>query len=452
MDTNRQRKNWKDRKSLWVIFFLLVLGIYSFVNVAWQAPDFESGENRFESPGASKLPLAIVERSIFPGTSLQKKPKGTGSRPSESIEKPIENAAKEIPVWRKPLDDLMAVGHAGEDPAEAILALLSAQPGMGDQLLSLIMELEGSQAQQDALLVALATALTLDPEKSTARSWPEELRSLWHDRDGTILWMAELWIEGHPKAHYFQRFLQMEKILEPWHSVELATWLEMGWGEPDEQSRSRLEQLLEHSLLELDSDALAIAREWVQSEDPSLRGVALRTVGRSLASDPIAARDWVESVAVEDRIPVLESILGQVEEDQLVELIDETADLMLQNEYRGSALLHSFSRGLDLDLQELVYRRGDTVESESYRNLILYGSQGGIGRGGQIPPAWSEGLERIVQTDPALSVRSMALRICAMTWPSEDQVGFEQLIRRSDVDPRTAQMAHALLVARQSDR
>ena len=451
MKPNIQGMSW-NRKITLSLLLLLTFGIFGIATLPPQGikPPVEEDEPIIQ---VVVSPVGVASDQLPTEGLKEDQQRGiAASIQSDELEGSIEESPVEIPAWRTTLDDLIAVGHSGEDPSAAILALLSAEPGMGDRLLALILELDGSQNEQDALLVALATALTLDPDHVGGGSWPEGLESLWHDRAGTILWMAELWIEGHPKAHYFQRFLQMENVLEPWHSVELAALLENGPVKLDENGRLRLQQLLEHSLLDLGTDALVIAREWVQSENSTLRGVALRTVGRSLASDPVAAREWVESVRAEDSIPVLESVLGQVEGDQLVELIDETADWMLRQEYRGSALLKSFSRGTELDLEEVVYLRGDTPESESYRNLMLYASQGGIGRGDQIPQLWAKGLKRIAQTDPALSVRCMALRVCAMTWPSGDQEGFAQLIRRSDVDPRTAEIAYALMVARESTR
>ncbi|MEC9476647.1 MAG: hypothetical protein VX764_06390 [Planctomycetota bacterium] len=449
MSPKFQQMSWNRMISLAMFLLLLVFGSFWLTRTPQQSTDPTSIEREPLSQSDGSV-AAIFSDQSSPGESVPV-PKAIATISGE-LKDLIEEVSQEKPVWRKALDNLMEIGRAGSDPTEAIVALLSAEPGMGDRLLALILELEGSQDQQDALLVALATALTLDPGVVGTDSWPEGLQSLWHDRAGTILWMAELWIDGHPKSHYFPRFLQMENVLEPWHSVELAALLEDDSVQLDEVGRSRLQQMLRHSLQGLEEDSVVIARQWLQSEDPTLREVALDIVGRSLASDPQAVSDWVETVRYEDQIAVLESVLDQVEGDQLVEMIDTNADWMLQQEYRGSALLNSFSRGRDLDLEQVVYLRGNSPDSERFRNLILYASQGGIGRGDQIPPLWSQGLQRIAQTDPALSVRCMALRICAMSWPHGDHKGFRQLIQRSDVDPRTAEIAHALMLARQTTR
>ncbi|MGE4619818.1 MAG: hypothetical protein AAEJ04_08440, partial [Planctomycetota bacterium] len=312
-------------------------------------------------------------------------------------------------TWSEALEKLVAAGLAETDPSAAIIELLTAEPGMGDRLLFLLLEMEASQNQRDALLVALATALSFDPETRLVAGvegvrWPNGLESLWHDRSGTILWMAELWVERDPHSEYFDRLLQLPDVLLPWHSLELASLLEKQQLTLDRPAQARVQQLLEISLSRDDPDSLVVAREWIEASNSILRDVALGTIGRSLANDPIGARTLLESVSQAERVSVLESIFSQVPGDHLQEMIQQTADLMLEQEYRGSALLSSFSRGTQLDLESLVYQRGAEDSSESYRNLVLYGSQGGVGRGGQLSPLWAHNLDNIAQTDPSRSV------------------------------------------------
>ena len=330
-------------------------------------------------------------------------------------------------AWREPLDLVIAAGRAQEDPAAAIAALLTAQPGMGDQLLTLILETEGGQDEQDALMVALATALSigtnsadgsvghLQQEVAAGGEWA----SLWFDRGGTILAMADLWISGEQRARYFPRFLQVEGVMQPWHAIELASMMESTEGllplEDEEESRTRLLKMIEWSLATADHEAVAVAGEWLQSPIPELRRVAQNSVVSALVDDPAGAANWIGQAQESLQVPLIEVVLHRISGEQLSGFLQHAADLMLQQEYHGSALLSGFSRATDLDLQQLIYQRGDSIDSEGYRNLVLYGSQGGIGRGGSISPGWAQSLKRVAQSDPSRSVRGTALRICAMS-------------------------------------
>ena len=335
---------------------------------------------------------------------------------------------------------------------------------MGDQLLTLLLETEGGQDEQDALMVALATALSigkkigdgeadqLQQEGVTGGDWA----SLWFDRGGTILAMADLWISGEQRARYFPRFLQVEGVMQPWHAIELASMMESTEGllplEDEEESRTRLLKMIEWSLATADHEAVAVAGEWLQSPIPELRRVAQNSVVSALVDDPAGAANWIGQAQESLQVPLIEVVLHRISGEQLSGFLQHAADLMLQQEYHGSALLSGFSRATDLDLQQLIYQRGDSIDSEGYRNLVLYGSQGGIGRGGSISPGWAQSLKRVAQSDPSRSVRGTALRICAMSWPTGDVAGFQRLIETSDVDPRTAEIASSLLNARGSAR
>jgi hypothetical protein len=361
-------------------------------------------------------------------------------------------------AWREPLDLLIAAGRAQEDPAAAIAALLTAQPGMGDQLLTLLLETEGGQDEQDALMVALATALSigkkigdgeadhLQQEGAAGGDWA----SLWFDRGGTILAMADLWISGEQRARYFPRFLQVEGVMQPWHAIELASMMESTEGPLPlaEESRTRLLKMIEMSLATADDEAVAVAGEWLQSPIPELRRVAQKSVVSALVDDPAGAANWIGQAEESLQVPLLEAVLHRISGEHLPDFLEHAADLMVQQEYHGSALMSGFSRATDLDLQQMIYQRGDSIDSEGYRNLVLYGSQGGIGRGGSISPGWARSLKRVAQTDPSRSVRGTALRICAMSWPIGDAAGFQRLIETSDVDQRTAEIAASLLNAR----
>lgn len=355
------------------------------------------------------------------------------------------------PPWRDPLDALIAAGRADADPGAAIAALLAAQPGMGDQLLALLLESQGGQDEQDALLVALAMALSIDPTLAT-EGGSGELGSLWFDRDGTILAMADLWISGEDRARYFPRFLQMEGVLEPWHAIELASMMESANAakEMAGQPRTRLLKMIELSLASANQQAVAVAGEWLESTMPGLRELAQRTIVSALVDDPEGAADWIDRADESVQVALMEAVLYRISGDHLSRFLDATGDTMLQQEYRGSALLSGFSRATDLDLQQLIYQRGESTDSESYRKLVLFGSQGALGRGDRFPASWAHALKWVAETDPARSVRGTALRICALSWPTDDAAGFQRLIQTSDVDPRTAEIAASLLIARGS--
>jgi hypothetical protein len=355
------------------------------------------------------------------------------------------------PPWRDALDALITAGRADADPGAAIAALLAAQPGMGDQLLALLLESQGGQDEQDALLVALAMALSIDPTLAT-EGGSGELGSLWFDRDGTILAMADLWISGEDRARYFPRFLQMEGVLEPWHAVELASMMESANAakEMAGQPRTRLLKMIELSLASANQQAVAVAGEWLESTMPGLRELAQRTIVSALVDDPEGAADWIDRADESVQVALMEAVLYRISGDHLSRFLDATGDTMLQQEYRGSALLSGFSRATDLDLQQLIYQRGESTDSESYRKLVLFGSQGALGRGDRFPASWAHALKWVAETDPARSVRGTALRICAMSWPTDDAAGFQRLIQTSDVDQRTAEIAASLLIARGS--
>ena len=119
--------------------------------------------------------------------------------------------------WRPPLDALVAAGYSGHDPSAAIIDLLTAQPGMGDLLLTLLLESTADQDELDALTVALASALNPRLSGGVASDndvvLPAQLQSLWVDRVGTMMLMAELYILGEERARYFPRLLAGEGIL-----------------------------------------------------------------------------------------------------------------------------------------------------------------------------------------------------------------------------------------------
>ncbi|MDE0958388.1 MAG: hypothetical protein OSB12_07110 [Planctomycetota bacterium] len=457
----RANGSWQSSPSRWMVLaVVVVLGLLTgFTFVVQRAKD-ESGprerrphleRERESSPLFRSAELFTDDAAAQPPVTVQE---GVGIEPHSP------DSTAQQPPWQEALAALIAAGRAQQDPSAAIAALLRSQPGMGDQLLTLLLETEGGQDEQDAWMVALATALSIGKEIGDGEADHLQLEgvaegdwaSLWFDRGGTVLAMAELWIDGEERARYFPRFLQLEGVLEPWHAIELASRMESVEGQRpiEEETRARLFQLIEMSLVDADAEALAVAGEWLQSSIPELRRVAQQTVVSTLADDPAAAVRWIGQSEASLHVPLLEVVLGRISADQLPSFLDQAADLMVQQEYHGSALLSGFSRATELDLQQLIYQRGESIESEAYRNLVLFGSQGGLGRGGTIPPHWAQALRWVAATDPSQSVRGTALRICAMSWPMGDPSGFQQLIQSSDVDLNTAEVAAALLSTRES--
>lgn len=445
-----------------------VLGLLALLLAQLQWSRFGEGErlSEVDSEKGETIPLMASEKEPLsepPTVGLFSDGAASQEQQPHIVKAHTSRAIPKKDAWREPLDLLIAAGRAQEDPAAAIAALLTAQPGMGDQLLTLLLETEGGQDEQDALMVALATALSigkkiddgaadhLQQEGAAGVDWA----SLWFDRGGTILAMADLWICGEQRARYFPRFLQVEGVMQPWHAIELASMMESTDGPlplegEEEESRTRLLKMIEWSLATADHEAVAVAGEWLQSPIPELRRVAQNSVVSALVDDPAGAANWIGQAQESLQVPLIEVVLHRISGAQLPGFLQHAADLMLQQEYHGSALLSGFSRATDLDLQQMIYQRGDSIDSEGYRNLVLYGSQGGIGRGGSISPGWAQSLKRVAQSDPSRSVRGTALRICAMSWPTGDAAGFQRLIETSDVDPRTAEIAASLLNARGS--
>ena len=74
-----------------------------------------------------------------------------------------------------------------------------------------------------------------------------------------------------------------------------------------------------------------------------LRRVAQQTVVSTLADDPAAAVRWIGHSEASLHVPLLEVVLGRISADQLPSFLDQAADLMVQQEYHGSALLSGFS-------------------------------------------------------------------------------------------------------------
>ncbi len=420
----------------------------------FSVPEDPGGEPGGEAGGEPETEQGVVAQSDAVAVPpMESEPKQQPSSDLFRDDSPEVAAEATPPAWRGPLDALIAAGRADTDPGAAIAALLAVQPGMGDQLLALLLESQGPQEEQDALLVALAMALSIDTTQATEGA-SEEFASLWFDRDGTILAMADLWISGEDRARYFPRFLQMDAVLEPWHAIELAAMMESAQAQQEMvgQPRTRLFKMIELSLASANQQAVAIAGEWLESTMPELREVAQRTVVSALADDPDGAVDWIDRADASLQVPLIEAVLNRISGEHLPRFLDGTGDTLLQQEYHGSALLSGFSRATDLDLQQLIYQRGESTDSESYRNLVLFGSQGALGRGDRFPPNWAQTLKWVAETDPARSVRGTALRICAMSWPTGDAAGFQRLIQTSDVDQRTAEIAASLLSARGSAR
>ena len=99
--------------------------------------------------------------------------------------------------WSVPLQRLIEKGKQGSDVAAELTALLECQPGIGDQLMQLLVEGKGTLLEKRALLVALGTALSMNP------SPPE----IWIDRRGVLEWVVELWIEGIEEFGEMDRWL-----------------------------------------------------------------------------------------------------------------------------------------------------------------------------------------------------------------------------------------------------
>ena len=132
MKLNFKEMSW-NRKIYLSLLLFMVFGIFGIRTMARQ------GTVPGVKAGPSGTPVAVSVAAVSSDQlSTEESKKGqrranTVSLVSDEIEQLSDEVLQEKPAWRKPLDDLIESGRAGRDPSAAIVALLSAEPGMGDR-------------------------------------------------------------------------------------------------------------------------------------------------------------------------------------------------------------------------------------------------------------------------------------------------------------------------------
>ncbi len=366
-------------------------------------------------------------------------------RPVISAPNPMMESILRSGPWSEPLQRLIAKGKHSSDVAQELTALFECQNGIGDQLLQLLAEGQGSLFEKRALLVALGTALSMDPVPP----------GIWIDRRGALEWAVDLWIEGLEDFDQLDRwfdstlgidgnlsFSLIDDFLSnpekyPEESAMRTRWREVVLRGLKSEMREKTPAWLEQWTL-----------DWLESDDAEFQKIAQGIVANLYSIEDTGFRKKVLSRIRTRDIPtqleVGKGILLQADGQQLVAVMDEWADFFIRNEYRGSELLTAFHRAREQRLKPLLYRRGDDARSESYRLWVLYGALGGRDSSGTYPLEWMQTLEETARLDPSQGVRFLALRLCAMGWGQRSEQEWTALAQLSGVNPEQLNQAQGL--------
>ncbi len=348
--------------------------------------------------------------------------------------------------WSEPLAQLILAGKQGSDVTELLMKLLECQPAMGDQSLQLLLEGGGSLHQKRALLIALGTALSLNPAPP----------GVWNDRRGCLEWAVEMWIDGVQDLAELDRWLWQVQGIDGHLAFAM---IEDFISDPDRypvssQMRARWRKVviagLQSEVTEETPPWLEQwAVDWIDAKDPEFRRIALGVLGKVYSqADPHLRKQLDSGIRRQDAEWQLEAgreLLRHVESDHMVAVIDDWANFFIRHEYRGEELLDLFHRSRDLPLEPILLRRGDGPDSESYRLWILFGALGGRDQGGNYPADWMQTLEKSARLDQAQVVRYLALRLCALGWGNRPRSEFIDLVRLANVSPVEANHAAELL-------
>ncbi len=347
--------------------------------------------------------------------------------------------------WSEPLQRLIEKGKYSSDVAQELTNLFECQNGIGDQLLQLLAEGQGTLYEKRALLVALGTALSMDPIPS----------GIWIDRRGVLEWAVDLWIEGLEDFGHLDRWFDSTMGIDGNLSFSL---IDDFLSEPEKYSeesaiRTRWREVVLRGLQSEMSQKTPPWLEqwtldWLESDDAEFQKIAQGIVAHLYSSEDFSFRQKVLSrIGTRDiptQLEVGKGILLQADGEQLAAVLDEWADFFIRNEYRGSELLTAFHRAREQRLKPLIYRRGDDARSESYRLWVLYGALGGRDSSGTYPLEWMQTLDETARLDPSQGVRFLALRLCAMGWGQRSEEEWTALAQLSGVNPEQLNQAHGL--------
>lgn len=438
----------QPKKLCWCLVMLLIVTVWK-----WEEPASRASANldaiSAEVPEVTVLtendPISWGPRTT-PTIKTTAPPLDHSSAQQNSPKSPSLNSQLRQGPWTLPLQRLIEAGKRGEEVADSLADLLECQPGMGDQLLQLLLEGGGTLHEKRALLVALGTALSLSPV-------PGEL---WADRKGCLEWAIELWIEGYEDLSGLDRWLWQVKGIDG----DLAFfWMDQFLSDPQQYPegssvRQRWRKVVIEGLqseIKVESPAWLDqwVLEWIDSGDPEFRQIALGVLGKVYSqADPdlrFQLQSKIDRMDLPWQLQAGKELLRHVDGDQLVSVLEDWAEFFIRHEFRGDELLVAFQRARKIRLDSILQLHGIDSDSESYRMWILYGALGGLDSEGEFPADWFQTLTKTARLDVAQGVRFLALRLCAMGWSHRPRSEFEDLVRNADVSVIQSQHAIDLL-------
>ncbi len=435
------------RLPLLLMTMAMILALWMFIDVG---RDHDRIGPDLTNPSEGSLELiqseSAAESSGNSGNQIfEENESADPSGPVTPTPKPSAVSTLRSGPWSEPLQRLIEKGKYSSDVAQELTNLFECQNGIGDQLLQLLAEGQGTLYEKRALLVALGTALSMDPIPS----------GIWIDRRGVLEWAVDLWIEGLEDFGHLDRWFDSTMGIDGNLSFSL---IDDFLSEPEKYSeesaiRTRWREVVLRGLQSEMSQKTPPWLEqwtldWLESDDAEFQKIAQGIVAHLYSSEDFSFRQKVLSrIGTRDiptQLEVGKGILLQADGEQLAAVLDEWADFFIRNEYRGSELLTAFHRAREQRLKPLLYRRGDDARSESYRLWVLYGALGGRDSSGTYPLEWMQTLDETARLDPSQGVRFLALRLCAMGWGQRSEEEWTALAQLSGVNPEQLNQAHGL--------
>ncbi len=435
------------RLPLLMMTVVMILALWMFIDVG---RDHDRIGPDLTNPSEGSLELiqseSAAESSGNSGNQIfEENESADPSGPVTPTPKPSAVSTLRSGPWSEPLQRLIEKGKYSSDVAQELTNLFECQNGIGDQLLQLLAEGQGTLYEKRALLVALGTALSMDPIPS----------GIWIDRRGVLEWAVDLWIEGLEDFGHLDRWFDSTMGIDGNLSFSL---IDDFLSEPEKYSeesaiRTRWREVVLRGLQSEMSQKTPPWLEqwtldWLESDDAEFQKIAQGIVAHLYSSEDFSFRQKVLSrIGTRDiptQLEVGKGILLQADGEQLAAVLDEWADFFIRNEYRGSELLTAFHRAREQRLKPLLYRRGDDARSESYRLWVLYGALGGRDSSGTYPLEWMQTLDETARLDPSQGVRFLALRLCAMGWGQRSEEEWTALAQLSGVNPEQLNQAHGL--------